>query len=119
MAKIIFDIAEFICEPPEVFNLEFVSGSEGVYIVSWTTNPPMNQGGVIDPYAKVDLEFRIDGGSWQPYPNNPVPYSAIDYELNFNVIWHEIPRDLLEVRITLTTDVCENSETTSVSSPWI
>lgn len=114
MAVINFYAEELICKDPEILEAHYVIGSENFFEVTWASEGAYYD--VVSPPVVMELWFSIDGGTFIPYSNNPVPFNATDFEVNFNNE-AELPMVEATFEIRMTTDYCPLAKSNHVTAP--
>lgn len=115
MSNINFNVEQLVCDKPVITDAHGVFGKENYYSVSWTSNGDYLN--LVDPIVTVELWFSIDGGPFQSYSGNAVPYNYTDLEINFNSIG--IPANGVTFVIKMITPFCEEVESDVVFAPSI
>ena len=112
MANLIINVGEFLCEDPSVEELEVVPGSELSFQLTWSSEGQYYQS-VVDSGTYMELWYSRNNQPFQQYLGNPIPFNAIDFEINLGQTNNV--GDTLDVELRLITSYCTGVGTRSTT----
>lgn len=115
MSSINFNVEQLVCNNPVITDAHGEVGYENFYSVSWTSDGVYLNS--VDPTVVMSLWFSIDGGIFQEYSGNPVPFNQTNLLINFNDI--EIPLSGVTFEIRMTTPFCGTLISNQIYAPSI
>lgn len=115
MANITFNVEELICEEAILTNaVSGIPGQEHKYTLSWTSESSYYN--TVAPPATMELWFSVEGGPFQAYSGNPVPFDATNFI--FDAVAENAYTDVgIEFMLILNSSAC-SSHSQKVFAPF-